>query len=63
MSEPGGRVRIHYRRIPDREQIFDQRVVAVEDDTVVTFAEAAPLDRPVTAAGEIILEPGSPVVW
>ena len=63
MTEPGGRVRIHYRRIPDREQIFDQRVVAVEGGTVITFAEAAPLERPVTASGSIILEPGAPVVW
>ncbi len=64
MTEPGGRVRIHYRRIPDREQIFDQRVVAVEPDgAVVTLAEAAPLPRPVRANGEVILDPGAPAVW
>ena len=64
MSEPGGRVRIHYRRIPDREQVFDQRVVEVEPDgTVVTLSEAAPLTRPVTALGDVILDPGAPAVW
>lgn len=64
MSEPGGQVRIHYRRIPDREQIFEQRVVEVEPDgTVVTLAEAAPLHDPVRAGETVILEPGAPAVW
>lgn len=63
MSTPGSRVRIHYMRIPDREQIFEQRVVATVGDTVVTLAESAPLARPVTADGAVILEPGAPVVW
>ena len=30
------RVRIHYRRLPDREQIFDQRVVLARADVIVT---------------------------
>lgn len=64
MTQPGGHVRIHYRRIPDREQIFDQQVVAVEPDgAVVTLAEAAPISRPVRANGRVILDPGAPAVW
>ena len=64
MSEAGGQVRIHYHRIPDREQIFHQRVVEVDaDGTVVTFAEAAPLEEPVRAGDTVILDPGAPAVW
>ena len=64
MSEPGARVRIHYKRIPDREQIFDQRIVEIDDEgTVVTLSEAAALPAPVRASDRIILEPGAPVVW
>ena len=50
-------------RIPDREQIFDQRVVATSGDTVITLAESVSLDGPVMASGEVILEPDAPVVW
>ncbi len=64
MSRPGEEVRIHYRRIPDREQIFEQRVVDVEPDgTVVTLSDAAPLKNPVRAGGRVILDPGAPAVW
>ena len=64
MSDPGGQVRIHYHRIPDREQVFRQRVVEVEaDGTVVTLADAAPLHDPVRAGETVILEPGAPAVW
>ncbi len=64
MSQLGGRVRIHYRRIPDREEVFDQRVVEVEaNGTVVTLADAAPLKEPVRAGGKAILDPGAPAVW
>lgn len=64
MSTPGEPVRIHYRRIPDREQVFHQRVVEVEGDgTVVTLSEAAPVPRPVRAGEAVILDPGAPAVW
>lgn len=57
------RVAIHYRRLPDREQIFDQIVLEDAGDHVVTFVESAELSRPVRAGGRSVLEPGSPVVW
>jgi predicted RNA-binding protein associated with RNAse of E/G family len=57
------RVRIHYRRPPDREQIFDQRVVARTADCVITLLDAAHLARPMRIGGEVALEAGSPIVW
>lgn len=56
-------VTIHYRRPPDREEVFTQRVVAWTDECVVTLLEAAALRRPVTIGGRTVLEPGAPVVW
>jgi predicted RNA-binding protein associated with RNAse of E/G family len=56
-------VRIHYRRIPDREDLFVQRLVHRQPDCVVTFLQRTPLDRPVRVRGRTVLEDGSPVVW
>ena len=56
-------VHIHYRRLPDREQVFRQIVVHDAGAYVVTLLEAAELARPVTAGGRVVLEPGAPVVW
>lgn len=63
IPEPGDRIRIRYRRPPDREQIFEQRLVVRRPDVVVTLLEHAPLSRPSTVDGRIVLEPGSSVVW
>ena len=57
------RVAIHYRRLPDRVQVFEQPVLAETEEYVVTFAEAVALPRPVLAGEHTILEPGAPVVW
>lgn len=59
----GGSVRIHYRRPPDRVQVFEQAVVDDDGGCVVTFLESAQLTRPVVAGGRVVLEPGAPVVW
>ncbi len=56
-------VEIRYRRLPQREQLFRQRVVADDGACVVTFLEAAELPKPVRAGERVILEPGAPVVW
>ncbi|HEX8905507.1 MAG TPA: DUF402 domain-containing protein [Longimicrobiaceae bacterium] len=56
-------VEIHYRRLPDREQVFRQIVVADTGGYVVTLLEAAELKQPVVAGGRTVLEPGAPVVW
>jgi predicted RNA-binding protein associated with RNAse of E/G family len=57
------RVRIHYRRLPDREQIFDQRLVLERDDVIVTLTDPMPLDAPMRIDGAPALEQGSRVVW
>ena len=57
------RVRIHYRRLPDREQIFDQRVVLERADVIVTVTDPMRLDSPMLIGDEPALESGSRVVW
>lgn len=56
-------VRIHYRRPPDREEVFIQEVIHRGDDVVVTFLPSTPLARPMVRGGRTVLESGSPVVW
>lgn len=56
-------VEIRYRRLPHREQLFRQRLLADDGACVVTFLEAAELPKPVKAGERVILEPGAPVVW
>ncbi|HET7233581.1 MAG TPA: DUF402 domain-containing protein [Longimicrobium sp.] len=56
-------VDIHYRRLPDRLQVFRQLVLEDAGDYVVTYLPAADLPKPVKAGGRVVLEPGAPVVW
>lgn len=56
-------VTIHYRRPPDREDLFVQRLIERTPEVVVTFMERTPLARPVRAGGEVILEAGAPAIW
>lgn len=56
-------VDIHYRRLPDRVQVFHQLVVEDAGDYVVTYLPSAELPKPVKAGDRTILEPGAPVVW
>lgn len=62
MSGPE-RVRIHYRRPPDREQVFDQTVVLDRPDVIVTLAEEIDLPTPMRIDDRVALEPGSSAVW
>jgi predicted RNA-binding protein associated with RNAse of E/G family len=57
------RVRIHYRRIPDRERIFDQRVVHEDAGVIITLSEPLDLDFPMTHDGSVMLEAGSLALW
>ena len=57
------RVRIHYRRLPDREQIFDQRIVLDRDDVIVTVTDPMALGEAMTVDGRMMLENGSRAVW
>ena len=56
-------VRIHYLRPPDREQIFEQRIVHERADVIVTLAESIELGDPLRVGGRAVLEDGSHVVW
>ncbi|HSH75213.1 MAG TPA: DUF402 domain-containing protein [Longimicrobiales bacterium] len=60
---PPGRVRIHYRRLPDHEQIFHQRVVLHRPDVIVTVTEPLEMEEPLRAGEVLLLEPGSRAVW
>lgn len=61
MSDPG-QVRIHYLRLPDREQVYVQRMVYDGDDVKITLAEE--VDVPAKRVrGDLAMEPGSDVVW
>lgn len=57
------RVRIHYQRLPDNEQVFDQRVVLDRDDVIVTVTDPGAIKAPVLVGGRAVLEPGSRAVW
>jgi predicted RNA-binding protein associated with RNAse of E/G family len=56
-------VRIHYRRLPDRVQVFEQELVVDAGAYIVTFLPTAAIPKPVRVGGQVVLEPGSPVVW
>jgi uncharacterized protein len=56
-------VHIHYRRPPDRLEIFRQHLVHDGDDAKVTLLEAVERETPAVLEGRTILEHGSPVVW
>jgi hypothetical protein len=57
------RVKIHYRRPPDREEVFDQLLVLERDDVTVTLVETMDFDLPMRISNEVALEQGSSVVW
>lgn len=56
-------VRIHYRRPPDRRQVFRQTLVHDGATVLVTYLPEAGVPRPVTVADRIVLEADSPAVW
>lgn len=57
------RVRIHYRRPPDRIDLFVQPLVQRSADCIITFMPRTPLPRPVRVHDRIVLEDGGPVIW
>jgi predicted RNA-binding protein associated with RNAse of E/G family len=56
-------VQIHYRRPPDRLEVFEQTLVFASPDYAVTYLAAASVAEPMLVAGRRVLEPGSPIVW
>lgn len=59
----GERVEIHYRRPPDRVQVFQQKVVDVTAERIITWLPRAGLPRPAMAGDRVILDPEAPVIW
>jgi predicted RNA-binding protein associated with RNAse of E/G family len=59
----GDRVRIHYRRLPDHDRIYDQRIVLERDDVIVTLSQPLELAEPMTTDGRVMLENGSLALW
>ena len=51
-------VRIHYLRPPDRETVYEQRLVHRAPDVLVTYVERTPLARTLVVDGEVALELG-----
>ncbi|HYR11502.1 MAG TPA: DUF402 domain-containing protein [Longimicrobium sp.] len=59
----GDTVTIHYRRPPDRLEVFEQVVVEDDGACVVTFLPSAKLKKPMEIDGRVVLEAGAPIVW
>lgn len=57
------RVHIHYRRPPDREEVFTQRLVWDDPDVKITLAEDLIFDPPIRILDRVVLERGSAAVW
>ncbi|MEZ4416265.1 MAG: DUF402 domain-containing protein [Gemmatimonadota bacterium] len=55
-------VRIHYLRLPDHEQVYEQRLVYDGDEVKITLAEEIDVP-PKRVRGQLAMEPGSDVVW
>lgn len=56
-------VRIHYRRPPDRETLYENELVHHDADVIVTVMRATRLSKPAVVGDEVILENGAPVIW
>jgi predicted RNA-binding protein associated with RNAse of E/G family len=56
-------VHIHYRRPPDREEVFVQHLIRDAPDVKITLAEDVPFDPPIQILGEVALEKGSTAIW
>jgi predicted RNA-binding protein associated with RNAse of E/G family len=56
-------VHIHYRRPPDRHEVFRQHLVLDSPDAKVTFARDLHFEPPITIGDEVVLETGSDAVW
>ena len=56
-------VHIHYRRPPNRMEIFTQHLLFDAPEVKVTFAQNIPFDPPIRIHGKIALEAGSDAVW
>jgi len=58
-----GHVVIHYHRLPDRYERFEQHLVHRTNDCAVTLLDATSIKRTIMIDGEPALEPDASVVW
>jgi predicted RNA-binding protein associated with RNAse of E/G family len=56
-------IEIHYRRPPDRLDIFVQDLVVDEPDHKITLHDPSSLTTALTVGDQVIQEPGAPIVW
>jgi len=56
-------VHIHYRRPPDRLEIFKQFLLHEGPDVRITYEPHLPISAPKWIGSDLVMEPGSPVVW
>ncbi|HEU4883719.1 MAG TPA: DUF402 domain-containing protein [Longimicrobium sp.] len=59
----GDTVTIHYRRPPNRLEVFEQAVVDDDGTCVVTYLPSAKVKKAMEIGGRVVLEPGAPIVW
>lgn len=57
------RVEIHYRRPPDRLDVFVQDLVVDTLDLKITLHDPSTLDTELRVGDRVIYEPGAPIVW
>jgi predicted RNA-binding protein associated with RNAse of E/G family len=57
------KIELHYRRPPDRLDIFVQELVVDRPDVKITLHENTPLSEPLYVGRTRIYEPGAPLVW
>ncbi len=56
-------IEIHYRRPPDRLDVFVQDLVVDEADYKITLHDPSSLTTALTIGDRVIYEPGAPIVW
>jgi predicted RNA-binding protein associated with RNAse of E/G family len=56
-------VEIHYRRPPDRLDVFVQQLVVDRPDCKITLHDPSTIDTTLTVGDRVIYEPGAPLVW
>ena len=59
----GRQVHIHYRRLPDREDVYVQELLLDHPEVKITYQPSTPIPEPVMVDDRAVLEPGSPAVW
>jgi uncharacterized protein len=57
------RVKIHYRRPPDRITIYENELIHADAGVTVTIMRSTPLTRPLVVNQRVVFEHGAPAVW